>query len=80
MERILGVLLAPLWFVWGFAGPVTFILSVVHTWQTNASVAWKLFMNFTVDAIAAAFWPAAWLLWSVRHYVGQDTPLRLVFG
>ncbi len=80
MERLVQILLAPLGFVWALASPVTYILAVVHTWQTKASVVWKLFINVTLDALMAAFWPITWFLWGIQHSLGQDTPIRLLFG
>jgi hypothetical protein len=80
MERILPFLMAPVGIVYGLAGPVTYILSVVDTWQTKMSVVWKLVFSLTLDAMNAAFWPITWVVWGLKHYNGYDTPLRLIFN
>jgi len=80
MERFFQALSVPVGFVYFLAGPVTFILSVVDTWQTKMSVVWKLVFNLTLDAMTAAFWPIAWIVWGIKHYNGYHTPLALLFG
>jgi hypothetical protein len=67
MEKLATALTAPLAIVWSLAGPITYILSVVDTWNSNISVFWKLLINLTLDAILAAIWPITWLLWVVRY-------------
>jgi len=79
MERLGQILIVPLGIIWSFAGPVTFILSILDTWQTKMSVVWKLLFNFTLDALAATLWPITWLIWGVRMYLGYHTPLGLIF-
>jgi hypothetical protein len=68
-------------FIWGFAGPLTYILCVVDTWHGRSSVPVKLLLNFTLDALAATFWPGAWIIWIIQANVGHihNTPLGLLF-
>ena len=80
MERIVEALTVPAGIVYLLAGPITFILSVVDTWQTKMSVVWKLVFNLTLDAMIGAFWPVAWIVWGIRHAIGHHTPLALLFG
>lgn len=80
MEKLIPIVLTPFAVVAGVATPGTYILAVVHTWQTNASVLWKLLISLTLDVLISVFWPITWILWTVMHYAGKDTPLRLLFG
>lgn len=70
----------PVAIVWGLAGPITYILAVVHTWHSKMAVIGKIAVNLTLDAILAVVWPVTWLIWTVRHLGGADTPLRLLLG
>ena len=71
--------MVPLAIIWSLAGPTTYIISVVDTWHTGMSVFWKLLFNFTLDAMLAGVWPLTWIVWGARYYLGDDTPLRLLF-
>ncbi len=79
MERFPGVLAVPLAILWGLAGPITYILSVVDTWQSRMPVWLKLLLNLTLDAILAGIWPITWGLWVIRYALGYRTPLSLLF-
>lgn len=80
MERRVDILMVPLGIAWSVAGPLTYVLAVVHTWTQASSIAWKLLMNLTMDAILASVWPVTWAFWTIKHLTGGDTPLRLLFG
>jgi len=77
---IFAVFAVPATIAYVIAGPVTYILNVVDTWQGNSSIIVKLLINLTLDAFLAAIWPVTWVLWIVLHLSGQHTPLRLLFG
>jgi hypothetical protein len=62
METFKGVLLAPVLILYSLAGPITYILSVLDTWDSRMSVFWKLFFNLTLDGIEAGLWPFTWTL------------------
>ena len=79
MERVAQVLMVPLAIAWSLAGPITYIISVVDTWHTRMSVFWKLFFNLTLDALLAGIWPITWVIWGIRHSLGSQTPLDLLF-
>ena len=79
MEALKGALLAPVMILWMVAGPVTYILSVVETWQGNASVPVKLLINLTLDAFLAGIWPITWAIWGIWTWLGHYTPINLVF-
>ena len=72
--------MVPIIIGWVLGGPVTYALLVAHTWQGGASIFVKLLINVTLDAALAAIWPITWGLWVVFHLLGQDTPLRMLFG
>lgn len=64
-----------------FAGPVTFILGVIDTWQTDLPVWGKLLINLTFDAALAVIWPITWLLWIAGEILNiWTTPLSSVLG
>lgn len=75
-----GLLIAPFLLASWIAGPVTYILSIVDTWQGQSSVLVKLLVSLTLDAFLAAIWPITWILWVVMYSFGQHTPLNLIFG
>lgn len=75
-----ALIAAPLAFIWMFAGPITYILAVVQTWQGKGSVLWKLFASLTLDMILAALWPGTWIVWIIAHLNGGATPIRTVLG
>ena len=79
METLKGGLLVPLAIVWGLAGPITYVLSVVDTWHARISVFWKLLISITLDAMLATIWPITWSIWGVRWFLGGHTPLDLIF-
>ena len=62
------------------AGPITYILSVVDTWNGDNPIWLKLVINLTIDAILAAIWPITWIFWGVRMFLGHDTPLSILFS
>lgn len=78
-QRLLVAILTPISVAWYVAGPVTYILCVVDTWQGRGPVPVKLLMNFTLDAFLAVIWPITWVIWFVMNLSGQHTPLRLLF-
>jgi hypothetical protein len=79
MDTLKGSLLLPGAILWMLAGPLTFILSVVETWQGSASVPVKLLVSLTLDPFLAVIWPITWAMWSVQAWLGEQTPLDLVF-
>ena len=80
MAALVQILVTPIAIMWALASPVTYILAVVHTWHGTGSVPWKLFLNLTIDMAISAIWPVAWTTWAIMHYMGHNTPLRLLFG
>lgn len=66
--------------LWGLAGPITYIISVVDTWSARSSVLVKILVSLTLDAILAAIWPITWIIWLILHLAGNETPLRSVLG
>lgn len=81
MNLLGNILGGTLGIIWMLAGPVTFIINVVDTWQSNMSVLGKLAMNLTLDAILAFLWPVTWLIWIGKYAMGSyDTPLTSVLG
>ena len=80
MEQIKTVLLVPLLFTTYFAGPATYVICVVDTWQSGASVFVKFLVSFTLDAIMAALWPITWAIWIVIELAGGDSPISNVLG
>jgi hypothetical protein len=79
MDTLKGAFLRPAVILWMLAVPVTFILSIIETWRGNASVPVKLVLSVTLDAFLAGIWPFTWALWGVQAWLGQQTPLDLVF-
>lgn len=77
MERFLS---GPLGILFMIAGPVTYILNVVDTWQSSSSVIVKLLINLTLDAFLAFIWPITWVLWLFWEMAGRETPLSTVLG
>jgi hypothetical protein len=62
------------------AGPVTFVLNVIDTWQQQIPVWAKLLVNLTLDAFLAMIWPVTWVLWIILEIFGRETPLSTVLG
>ena len=79
MNTLKGALPVPGVILWMLGGLVTFILSVVETWQGSASLPLKLVVSVTLDVFLAGIWPITWALWCVQAWLGQNTPLDLVF-
>jgi len=78
-ETALATFFGTLVLVWSLAGPVTYILSVVDTWHSHASVVMKLVLSLTLDVFAASIWPGTWIAWAIWHFTGSHTPLDLLF-
>lgn len=74
------LLLAPFGIVFMFGGPITYILLIVDTWQSNVGVLGKLAMSLTLDVILAAIWPITWIIWIITYATGGDSPLTSVLG
>lgn len=66
--------------VFAIAGPITYILNVVDTWQGNASAWLKIVINLTLDAVLAAIWPITWAIWIITEATGGESPLSSVLG
>lgn len=80
-KQITELMMYPVAALWIIAGPLTYILSVAHTWQTDSSVFTKIFVSIFLDAAVAALWPGAWIYWLFAHFIAQvDTPLALLLG
>jgi hypothetical protein len=64
------------------AGPATYVLLVIRTWESHLSLGWKIVHWLTIDLLLASFWPGLWLWWSVKCAFGycSTTPLALLFG
>ncbi len=62
------------------AGPVTYIICIVDTWQGNLPVWAKLLFNLTFDAFLGLIWPITWLLWLGMYLMGTDSPASRVLG
>ena len=71
---------APFFIVYALAGPITYIINVVDTWQGRSSVFVKLLINLTLDAFLAIIWPITWLIWFVMWLAGSESSLTRVFG
>ncbi len=78
-ELIAGILGGAFGLAWVVAGPITFILGVVDTWQGSSSAIVKILVSLTLDTFLAAIWPITWLLWFVFRLGGSHTPLDLLF-
>ena len=79
-ERLTTAAIAPVLVLWYFAGPITYVVAVVDTWHSRASVPVKLLLNLTLDAFEAAIWPIIWPIWIVEYLAGLPSPLRILFG
>jgi len=66
--------------IYMFAGPATFIVLAIDTWQSRASVAMKLLINITLDTLLAMIWPITWMLWAIQWFIGTENALARVFG
>ena len=77
-ENLKSALITPVMLTWILAGPITYILNVVHTWHGHAPIWLKLLINLTLDAFLAAIWPITWALWFVWRAMGRSTPLELI--
>ena len=80
MERLTAYLSVPVGCVWMLAGPVTYVLEIVDTWQTNMSIVGKLVVCVTIDAILAGLWPVTWIIWIVQYFTGHHSPLNILLG
>lgn len=74
------LLLAPFGVVFMLGGPITYIINVVDTWHSHASVIVKLLLNLTLDAILSIMWPITWLLWLIMYLAGSDSAASRVLG
>ena len=63
-----------------FAGPITYIIGVIDTWQGNASVLVKILIALSIDAFLAMIWPVTWTLWMIMYFLGKDSPISTVLG
>jgi len=63
-----------------FGALVTYPICVLDTWRQPSSVAWKLFLNVTADALSAILWPATWLTWLILKVAGYGTPISSILG
>ena len=80
MDTLKGAFLRPAVILWMFAVPVgILILNVVETWRGSGSVPVKLLVSVTLDAFLAGILLITWALWGVQAWLGQQTPLDLVF-
>jgi hypothetical protein len=72
----------PLSIVYSLAGPATYVLLVIRTWESHLSLGWKIVHWFTVDPLLAALWPGLWAWWLFKCVIGycSATPLALLFG
>jgi uncharacterized membrane protein YhaH (DUF805 family) len=77
-----AALMVPLYIVYSLAGPATYVLLVITTWQSDMSLGWKIIYWFTIDLVLAGFWPGLWVWWLLKCAVGycSTTPLSLLFG
>lgn len=80
MEWLKAIAAAPIGTIWFLAGPVTYIVAVVDTWQGQSSVVVKILINLTLDAFLAMIWPITWVLWLVWELMDKGTPLSRVLG
>ena len=63
---------------WMFAGPITYILLVVETWQSQRGAMMKIVVNLTFDVVLAAVWPLTWIIWLFSELLGVGSPLSRV--
>jgi hypothetical protein len=72
----------PFSIVYMLAGPATYVLLVIRTWESHMSLGWKIVHWLTFDLMLSAFWPGLWLWWGLKCAVGycSTTPLPLLFG
>lgn len=75
-----NLLAAPFGIVFMLGGPITYILNIVDTWQSHASVVVKILLNLTLDAVLAFIWPITWAIWLFKYMTGGETPLTTVLG
>lgn len=61
-------------------GPLTYIISLVETWQSGSSVLLKVALSLTVDIFLAMIWPVTWLMWLGHLLIFEGGPLRSVLG
>jgi len=80
--RIASAVLTMISIVYVIAGPATYALLVIRTWQSDLSLGWKIVHWLTVDLLLSAFWPVLWLLWLLKCVGGYcyTTPLVMLFG
>ena len=74
------ILHGPLGVLFLFAGPITYIIGVIDTWQGNASVLVKILIALSIDAFLAMIWPVTWTLWMIMYFLGKDSPISTVLG
>lgn len=79
MKALFGL---PFAIIFWIAGPVTYILLIVDTWQTRSSTLLKIVISLTLDAFMAAIWPITWLIWLFQYAIAKSytTPLTTVLG
>ena len=65
--------------LWMFAGPATYVLSIVDTWRGHEAGWIKLLISLSLDIFLSAIWPITWVFWGVHAWLGDPTPLRLLF-
>lgn len=62
------------------AGPATYIISLIETWQAGSSILLKVVLSLTVDIFLAMIWPVTWLMWAGHLLIFEGGPLRSVLG
>lgn len=60
-------------------GPATWIINLIDTWTSGASVLVKILLSLTIDAFLAMIWPITWLLWLGEALVGHESSLTRLF-
>ena len=62
--------LVPFCTAYMLAGPATFVLLVIRTWEGHMSLGWKIVHWLTIDVMLAVFWPWLWLWLALKCVVG----------
>lgn len=78
MEAAKIATIAPLFVLWYVAAPITYIIAIVDTWHSHASVPVKLFLDLTIDALLSVIWPVTWVIWTIEYTTTGGGALRVL--
>lgn len=80
MEMLKVAMATPFAIIWMFAGPITYIILIIDTWQSKSNVLIKFAINLTLDAFLAVIWPITWVIWLVSETLDIGSSLSRVLG